>query len=328
MPPKKGKQVVEELKKESEKGLALAEQIMLAEKMDPLKLRKALEHYLEHWNDFTHVGLFVRACESVGGKPDENTLAQAAIALMAAAFDLHDDILDRSKAKNKVPTVYGKFGVEISLLLGNAFLIEGLKTFSNALEIFPPEKREKILEDTKKLLFEVGNAHVLEICLKQRKRVNPNDYLEITELKAASIEADLMLGALFGGGSVEEIANLAKVGRILGVLATLRDDLVDVFDIEELRQRIAVQDLPLPLLLALQDKKTRLSTSTILSKPKITQNDVADLVDLTLQTKSIIKMKGRMQLLVEEGLSLLSKLPKQKLHNKLQVVVSFMLEDL
>ena len=158
--------------------------------------------------------------------------------------------------------------------------------------------------------------------------MTPNDYLMITKLKAASIEADLMLGALFGGGDEAEVANLAKLGRILGVLATLRDDLVDVFDIEEIRQRIAVQDLPLPLLFAMQDKKINSRAMTILSKAKLTRSDIAELVDLTLEAKPAVEMKGRMQLLIGEALTLLNKLPRKKMHNKLQAVITFMLEDL
>jgi len=328
MSHKKGKLVVAELRKGSEKGLDLAKQILRAEKMEPPKLRSAFEHYLEHWDDFTHAGLFSMACEAVGGNPDDSVLAQAAIAMMAAAFDLHDDILDKSKAKNKNPTVYGKFGVEMALLLGNAFLIEGFKIFADSTTTFSQEKRKNILETTKNLLFEVGNAHSLEVCFKQSKRVTLNDYMIITELKAASIEADLMLGALFGGGDEIEVANLAKLGRILGILATLRDDLVDVFDIEELRQRITVQDLPLPLLFAMQDKKINFRVKTILSKPKMTRSHIAELVDLTLEAKPVAEIKVRMQLLIEEALTLLNKLSRKKLQRKLQAVVSFMLEDL
>ena len=53
----------------------------------------------------------------------------------------------------------------------------------------------------------------MEICLKQKKRITPDEYLMITELKAASIEADLMLGALFGGGDEAEVASLARLGE-------------------------------------------------------------------------------------------------------------------
>jgi geranylgeranyl pyrophosphate synthase len=178
------------------------------------------------------------------------------------------------------------------------------------------------------LLFEVGNAHALEVGLKERKNIAPNDYLKITEMKAASIEADMHLGALFGGGKDAEVEVLARVGRILGILATLRDDLIDVFDIEELRQRISVQDLPLPLLFAMQDQKAKGKVMNIISKPKITKSDVATLVDFTLEAKSVVQLKNQMQLLIGEGLALTNNLPKAKLQSKIQSLLSFMLEDL
>ena len=247
--------------------------------------------------------MFSIACEAVGGDPDDFVPTQAAIAMMAAAFDVHDDIIDKSKVKNKIPTVYGKFGAEMALLLGNAFLIEGFKLFVDSTAILPKEKEKSALETLKKLLFEVGNAHALEVGLKERKNVAPNDYMKITEMKAAGIEADMYLGALFGGGEDVEIEVLAKMGRILGTLVMLREEFIDVFDIEELRQRISVQDLPLPLIFAMQDQETKGKVMNIISKPKITKSDVAELVDFTLEAKPVVKLKEKMQLLIEEGLT-------------------------
>jgi geranylgeranyl pyrophosphate synthase len=253
---------------------------------------------------------------------------QAAIAMMAAAFDIHDDIIDKSKVKNKIPTVYGKFGAEIALLLGNAFLIEGFKLFVDSTAILPKEKGKSALETLKKLLFEVGNAHALEVGLKERKNFVPSDYMKITEMKAASIEADMHLGALFGGGEDVEVEVLARVGRILGTLVMLREEFIDVFDIEELCQRISVQDLPRPLLFAMQDPEAKGKVMNIISKSKITNSDVSELVDVTLEAKSVVKLKDNMQLLIGEGLRLTSKLSRTKLQSQLRALLSFMLEDL
>jgi geranylgeranyl pyrophosphate synthase len=166
MSPKKiGKIIVADLKKRSKKGRELAKQILLAEKMEYPKLREALEHYLANWDEFTHPGLFSIACEAVGGDPNGVLPTQAAIAMMAAAFDLHDDIIDKSEVKHERPTVYGKFGAEMALLLGNAFLIEGFKLFADSTVVFSKEKQKSVLETLKKLLFEVGNAHALEVGL-------------------------------------------------------------------------------------------------------------------------------------------------------------------
>jgi geranylgeranyl pyrophosphate synthase len=329
MTPKKlGKVIVADLKKRSKKGLEFAKQILQAEKIDYTKLHEALNYYLTNWDEFTHPGLFSIACEAVGGNPDEVLPTQAAIAMMAAAFDLHDDIIDKSEVKHKIPTVYGKFGAEMALLLGNAFLIEGFKLFADSTVILPKEKKQNALGALKKLLFEVGNAHALEVGLKERKNVAPSDYLKITEMKAASIEADMHFGALFGGGEDTDVKVLARVGRILGILATLRDDLIDVFDIEELCQRISVHDLPLPLIFAMQDQKATGKVMGILSKSTITKSDVATLVDFTLESEPVVQLENTMQLLIEEGLNLTNKLLTTKLQNKLQALLSFMLEDL
>ena len=287
MPQKKAKIVVTELNERSGKGLALAKQILLTENMQQPKLRRACEHYVKNWHDFYHAGLFSMSCEAVGGNPDEFLQAQAAIAILAASFDLHDDILDKSMmSKYNVPTVYGKFGLEMALLLGDACLIEGLKLLVDSLAIFPDEKKGKALQSTKDLLFEVGNAHSFEVFTRQSASTSLNGYLKIAELKGASMEAFLMLGALFGGGNEVDVACLARFGRIIGILVTLRDDLVDVFDIEELRQRIAVKDLPMPLIFALQNDKTNTKISNILLKQRITENEVDELVDFTLKSKS------------------------------------------
>jgi geranylgeranyl pyrophosphate synthase len=327
MTPKMGTRVVTDLKKRSKKGLEFAKQKLQAEKMDFPKLRAALEHYLAQWHDFTHPGLFSVACEAVGGDPDSVVPTQAAIAMMAAAFDIHDDIIDKSKVKNKIPTVYGKFGAEMALLLGNAFLIEGFKLFVDSATTLPKEKRKKSLETLKNLMFEVGNAHALEVGLKEKKNVTPNDYLKIIEMKAAGIEADMYLGALFGGGEAE-VEILTRLGRILGILATLREEFIDVFEIEELCQRIAVQDLPLPLLFAMRDQEAKRKVKSIISKPKITKSNVAELVDVTLEAEPVVELKERMQCLIEEGLTLTSNPLLTKLRSQVKLLLSFMLEDL
>jgi geranylgeranyl diphosphate synthase, type I len=328
MTRKKGVVLVADLIKRAKNGRELAKQILCAEQTNYPKLFEPLEHYIAHWDEFTHSGLFSLACEAVGGNPEDVVRTQAAISMMTAAFDLHDDIIDKSTVKHNVPTVYGKFNAEITLLLGNAFLIEGLKLFADSVSMLPKERGNCAFNTFKNLFFEVGNAHALEVALKERKNVTPDEYIMITEMKAASIEADMSLGALFGGGGDIEVGILAKVGRILGILATLRDDLIDVFDIEELRQRILVQDLPLPILFAMQDQEAKGNILSILAKPKIKDSDVSELVEVTLKSKPVLLLRDKMQSLIEQGLTLTNSWPKKRVKRKIQSLFSFMLEDL
>ena len=328
MVQKIGKKIIADLKKRSEKGLELAKQVLQTEKIKEPLLRDALKHYILHWNDYTHPGLFSIACEAVNGHPDDLVSVQAAIALMAAAFDIHDDIIDKSKVKHKIPTVYGKFGDEIALLLGNAFLIEGFKLFINSTEILPREKGKEALETLKRLIFEVGNGHAIEVGLKERKNIVPDHYMKVIKMKAAGIELDMRLGALFGGGKNLEVDLLARLGRMVGVLVLLREEFIDIFEIEELCQRILANDLPIPLLFAMQDQKAKEKVNAIISKTEITQDEVAKLVDCTLEAIPVMRLKKKMQTLIDDGSKFAIYLPNRKLRSQLQTFLSFMLEDL
>lgn len=141
--------IIEELQRRSNKGLEFAKKAMLAETIEYEKLRNALEHYVQNWNDFTHAGMFSLACEAVGGHPDDSVDIQAAISMLAAAFDIHDDIIDESKQKHGVSTVFGKYGRDIALLLGDAFLVKGFTLFYVSVEHYTHKKAGELLSDFK-----------------------------------------------------------------------------------------------------------------------------------------------------------------------------------
>ena len=209
---KESEMLVEELKRRSGKALELAKKTILAEKTESKEVQKALEHYTLHWNDFTHPGLFSIACEAVGANPDSVLPVQAAMTMMAAAFDIHDDIIDSSKQKHGVPTVLGKYGENIALLLGNAFLIEGFILLSKSLEELDQEKG-RVLEVVKHSLYEFGNAHALELGLKKRADALPDEYLKIVKMKAASIEGDMRVGAIIGGERIKKLKHWQDMGE-------------------------------------------------------------------------------------------------------------------
>jgi hypothetical protein len=79
MPPKMGKRIVADLTRRSKKGLEFAKQTLQAEKIEYPKLHEALEHYILHWNEFTHLGLFSMSCEAVGRDPNDVVSTQASI---------------------------------------------------------------------------------------------------------------------------------------------------------------------------------------------------------------------------------------------------------
>jgi geranylgeranyl pyrophosphate synthase len=326
MPQKIGKILVADFTERSKKGLDFAKKMLQNENINDPKLRKALEYYLSNWGNFSQPGLVSVACEAVGGDPNSIVPAQASIAIMVAAFDIHDDIIDKSLKKHGKFTVYGKFGPEIALLVGNAFLIEGMKLFADAAALLPKQNGKVALEVLKSRLFEIGNAHGLELAYRQSKNTSLEDYLKIIEMKAASIEADIVLGALFGGA--EDTESMVNVGRILGKLIMLREEFVDLFDTGELMQRLAVLDLPLPIVAAMQETTAKREIRKILSKSNKTASDIEELLKVTLNSKPVENIKNNMQLLINDSTKILNKLPPNKQRETIKSLLAFMLEDL
>lgn len=320
--------LIEELKGRSSKALELAKKIILAEKTQSGKVLEALEYYTLHWNDFTHPGFFSIACEAVGADPNSVLPVQVAITMMAAAFDIHDDLIDKSRTKHGVPTVFGKFGKDIALLLGDAFLIEGFTLLDESIAELPREKMKEALETFKMALFELGNAHALELDMKLRGEVLPKAYMRILEMKASSIEADMRIGALVGGGTKEEIQTLAELGRILGMLATLREEFVDVFEVEELENRVHSECLPIPILYAMEDKESARTIEKLLAKKGMAGKDIDTLVDIIFNSESVMRLKKKMRDLVARGFHLASEIRNKNSAILLRNLAECALEDL
>jgi len=148
------------------------------------------------------------------------------------------------------------------------------------------------------------------------------------EMKASSIEADMRIGALVGGGTKEETKVLAELGRILGILATLREEFIDVFEAEELENRIHKECLPIPILYAMEDTQTRKKIEKLLAKREMTSKDIDGLVDIVFNSNSVIRLKKKMQDLVRQSYGLVSTTKNSHATNLLRSLAEYALEDL
>jgi geranylgeranyl diphosphate synthase, type I len=164
--------------------------------------------------------------------------------------------------------------------------------------------------------------------LKGQATKKPKEYLDFVKKKAASIEADMSLGALLGGGTEEQIEALGQYGRILGILTTLREEFIDVFEAEELLQKVNIDRLPIPIIVAMQDAKAKADIDEILAKRKISKKDAEKLVEVVFKTESVRKLKKEMGDYSSRASYLLNIVPNALLRNQLMHWLSSMLEDL
>lgn len=288
------------LKERGQKAIELAKVTMLQEPIGFEPLREAMRYFMEEvWCDASHPTLLSLACEAVGGNLDSTTQVGAAVVLLAGGADVHDDIIDQSITKDSKKTVFGKFGGDTAILIGDALLFRGLLMLHDACESLQKEQKQEILRLAKAAFFEIGNAEAREASLRGKLELSPEEYLNIIKMKVSVAEASARMGAVLGNGTTEEIENLGHYGKTLGLLMTLRDEFIDVFEVDELTNRFKNECLPLPVLYAFQDPCIKKEVVQLLER-EITKVEMDRILDLVINAPEVRKLGKKMHLLVKE----------------------------
>jgi geranylgeranyl diphosphate synthase type I len=285
------------LEERGRKALELARKTVLEEKIESTEVREALKYFItEYWHDTARPALLSLTCEAVGGDPNITTPIAIPMSLISGAIDIHDDIIDKSEVKDSRLTVFGKFGKDIALLVGDALLFKGFTLLHEAVEKGIPAEKVAVISDIiKKTFFELGEAEALELQFRGRTDVTPEEYLHVVRKKAADVEAHTRISAILGNGTQEEIEALSTYGRLLGMLIILRDDLIDTIDREEITHRINEEHLPLPILYALQIPKIKSKLNSILLKKKITKMEIEKILDVIDEAEGFERVRKLMQ---------------------------------
>ena len=314
------------IQKRGQRAVERSRQLSSLDKTGYEPLNEAIKYFMdEFWYDFLHPALISLACEAVGGNVEETINVGSAIVLLAGAADIHDDIIDESEFKEPFLTVFGKFGRNIAVLAGDALLIKGTYVLHEDLMVLPKDKASLILEIVKHSFLELCGGEAREGTLRRTIEISRNDYLDIIKQKAAASEAVTRIGAIIGGGNEEEIELLGHYGRTYGILMTIRNEFIDVFEADELRNRAKNECLPFPIILALQDNSRKTKILHLLRK-KMTAKNIERILDLSMDSKETLALVRDMKKLVENEISLISPLPYCK--KELELLLCSTLEDI
>ncbi|MQY62432.1 hypothetical protein GH146_04005 [archaeon] len=313
-------QLLKLLEERGKKALELARKTVLEEKIESKEVQEALKYFMtEYWHDVTRPALLSLVCEAVGGDPDITTPIAISMTLISGAIDIHDDIIDQSETKGSRPTVFGKFGKDMALLVGDALLFKGFNLLYKAVEKGVPAEQIAVISDIiKRTFFELGDAEALELQFRGRTDVTPEDYLCVVRKKAADVEAYTRISAIVGGGSGEEIEALGEYGRLLGMLVILRDDMIDMLDLEETIHRIKKEHLSLVIVYALQKPEMQSILKSLLKKT-ITLKDAEKLSTFVDKAGGFIHMEECMNKLAEEAHIKIEKIKYNRKHLTLLV---------
>jgi geranylgeranyl diphosphate synthase type I len=316
------------LKKRGQKASDIARKAILQEKIQYAPLSEALRYFTANWRDFNHPALLSLACEAVGGHPDATTNIGAAIVLLTSAADIHDDIIDQSITKGGKLTVFGKFDKDIALLAGEIFLFKGLTLLHDECQRLHIQQKQAIIKLTEQAFFEIVSAEAKETSFKGKYDLAPEEYSNIIGMKAAIAEATMRIGAILGCGTSEEIDALGHYGRTLGIVTTIRDEFIDIFEPNELKNRAEKECLPLPILYAFKNTKTKNEVIRLLKKRKLTEKNAYTIVDAVTDAKEVKKLKKQMQMLIRKEIKRLNFVTKSEILQGLKLLLLSVVEDL
>jgi geranylgeranyl pyrophosphate synthase len=287
------------LRERGRDAVELARFTVLEEKVMHVPLRDALRYFIKGWNDVLHPGLVSLACEAVGGKPKTTAKVGAALVLLAGGADIHDDVIDESMIKGSRQTVFGKFGKDLAILVGDALLLEGVYLLHEACEKLEVTKKMAILDLVKKAFFEISSAEAAEAGMRGRIDIPKQQYLNIIHHKVAAGEAATRIGALIGDGTPREVETLAEYGRVYGVLLTMRDEFVDLFEQEEISNRAEKEILPLPIIVTLADESKKIALLRLI-QGKITEEKIEEIVDISTNSPETALLVSEMRQMVDQ----------------------------
>jgi geranylgeranyl pyrophosphate synthase len=316
------------LEERSQKSLEIAKKEILQEKMECKEINDAFMYYIRNWNDVVHPGLLSIACEAVGGSADETIPMQVVMLLLSAAVDIHDDIIDESKTKYGKPTVFGRFGKDVALLVGDAFLMKALVLLHKLEKQFPAEMMDAVWNIINSRFFEMGDAEAFEASLKGNIDISPEECFQILKMKASTSEAHMRIGAIMGGGEQDIVDLMGNYGRTLGILIGIREDFIDVFEPEELQNRIKNECPPLPILYAFKNPQTKKIILDYLSKREISDKDAERIVNIIFEEENVEMLRNKVERLAEEACNDIASIPNKHLVSQMKILIKGAIEDL
>ena len=163
----------------------------------------------------------------------------AAIEMIHTYSLVHDDLpaMDNDEYRRGRKTTHIVYGEDMGILTGDALLNFAFETASRAFVTDPEDSliigRALGILGKKAGIYGLIGGQVIDV--KETGREIKKEILDtIYELKTgALIEASMMIGALLGGGSAEEVGVVERIARHVGIAFQIQDDILDVTSTDE-----------------------------------------------------------------------------------------------
>lgn len=164
----------------------------------------------------------------------------AAIEMIHTYSLVHDDLpaMDNDEYRRGRKTTHVVYGEDMGILAGDALLNYAFETAFKAFVIEPENAlligRALSVLGEKAGVYGMIGGQVIDV--KETGHAVEKEVLDtIYELKtSALIESSMMIGAILGGASEEEVKVVEQIAKHVGIAFQIQDDILDVTSTEEM----------------------------------------------------------------------------------------------
>ena len=202
-------------------------------------IMEAMEYSLMAGGKRLRPMLMMETYRLFGGETEVIYPFMAAMEMIHTYSLVHDDLpaMDNDEYRRGRKTTHIVYGEDMGILAGDALLNYAFETACKAFEQFPEESL-RIGQAMRVLARKAGiygmiGGQVVDV--KESGHQIDEEVLDfIFRLKTgALIESAMMIGAILGGASKEEVKTVERIASLVGLAFQVQDDILDVTSTQE-----------------------------------------------------------------------------------------------
>jgi geranylgeranyl diphosphate synthase type II len=184
--------------------------------------------------------LVLASCQMFGGEINEAINPAIGIELFHNFTLLHDDIMDQAPLRRGKETVYKKWNPNVAILAGDTMFALANKYMLRTRQ----QAISQVMELFNQTAIEVCEGQQYDMDYEHQANVSIADYIEMIRLKTAVLlAASLKTGAIIAGAEASDCDYIYQFGIHIGLAFQLKDDLLDVYGVQEKFGKVSGGDI-------------------------------------------------------------------------------------
>ncbi len=170
--------------------------------------------------------LTMKACEAVGGDPEDAIPYAAAFEILHNFTLVHDDVMDNDPVRRGAPTVHTKWGVPMAICAGDLLFAKVFEAMTKyAPENLGAKRVNLCIAKAADATIEICEGQVLDVSFPNTADVSEEDYITMVGGKTGALfRACAEVGAIVGGGKTRQVNALGKFAYEAGIAFQIMDD--------------------------------------------------------------------------------------------------------